>query len=83
MVSIKVKVAHQAREVLRFEFTVAVFALELSKRLCVDKSRVTPINPFEGGVGFEITHRAENLPELLNRYLLLGCENQKLLYFKF
>ena len=60
-ISIKIEVSKCISEVFRLHLSEAIFPLELSELLRIDRSTVPSVNAFECCIRLEVPHGRQNL----------------------
>ena len=80
-VVIEIEVGNCVCKVSWLHLSEAIFPLELGELLRIDSSRVPSVDPLEGRVWFEVSHRSKYLTKFLDRYLLLCVVDEDLFYF--
>ena len=83
LVAIEVKVCNERLKVVRFELSVAIFTLELTKLVLVEQAFVLSINASECCEGLKIPLGAELLPNAFDLRLALGGVGEDVFEFKF
>ena len=83
LITIQVEVLDHLFEVCWLQLTVPIFPLELGDRVGVDVARVAAVDALERSVRLEVAHGRQDLPQSLNRDLLLRDVDKDLLDFEF